>query len=332
MPTIVLDENRLAEHTGLCLRAIGSGGVVIVPTDTVYGIVCDAQHEGAKRRIYELKGRGFEKPLIGLVGNIDAAKRYAVVNEPTSRILARAWPGAVTFLLRAHRDIPMMTSRSGEIGLRIPCHPFLLACLSESGALASTSANLSGQPAARSIQEIPDALRDAVALCVDGGRTPGRESAIWRLTDGHPRLVRGTVLFVCEGNTCRSQIAEHLLRRRLPSSSQIKVASAGLLASAGEPLPRLTAEALAEKGIDAHGSAATPLTERLAREADLVFVMTEDQKQRMELLFPFLTEKVAPVTVLQVDDPAGGDIFRYRQIRDILTQRIEETVLRSVAL
>jgi len=332
MPTIVLDEARVTEQTELFLRTVTSGGIAIVPTDTVYGIVCDAENEVAKRRIYDLKGRSFAKPLIALVGNLSTARRYACISEPTARILSRTWPGAVTFLLRAHHAIPMMTSPSGEIGLRIPDHPFLLACLSGTYAIASTSANLSGQTAARSLKDIPETLRDTVHLCVDGGETHGRESTIWRLTGEEPHLVRGTVLFVCEGNTCRSQIAEHLLRSRLPSGLQVRVVSAGLLASHGEPLPLLTAQVLGEKGIDARGSAATPLTERLAHEADLLFVMTSDQKERLEVLFPFVTEKVVPVTVLGVDDPAGGDISRYRQVRDILLQRIEQTVLRSIAL
>jgi len=332
MQTITLDPSQQCEQAAVLTATIRAGGVAVVPTDTVYGLVCDARNERAKRRIYEIKGRRFDKPLIGFVGSVQAARRVCRLSEDHLRIVNRAWPGATTFLLPAAAEIPLMTSPAGEIGLRMPDHQLLLTCLNETDLLASTSANVSGEGACRSLDRVPDAVKEAVDLCIDGGKTPRGESAIWRLTPQGPLLVRGTVLFVCEGNTCRSPMAEHLLRQALAPSGSINVISAGLMAPAGTPISRLAIEVLAEQGIDARSSVTTPVSQHLLRTADLVFVMTDDQKERVEILWNRNVPTVVPVISLNVDDPAGGDgISAYRKVRDILVRQIEKVVLTRIA-
>lgn len=159
------------------------GGVAIVPTDTVYGLICDGMDESAKRRIYDIKGRDENKPLIGFVDTIDKVKIFAEVPPEKENLLKRNWPGAKTYILTAKREISLITAETGKIAFRIPDHGFLLKLLKGFDIVASTSANFSGEKAPSSIEEIPDALKEKVDIIIDGGSVCGKPSEIWDITE-----------------------------------------------------------------------------------------------------------------------------------------------------
>ena len=169
----------LIEKTEKILRA---GGVAVVPTDTVYGLVCDGLNDEAKERIFEIKERSGKKPLIGFVDTIEKVKRFAKVPQEKTTILKENWPGAVTFVLKAKRNLLRMTTEANTIAFRIPNHGFLLELIKRFEVLASTSANISGEKAPGSIEEIPDVLKNKADIVIDGGTISGTPSSILDLT------------------------------------------------------------------------------------------------------------------------------------------------------
>lgn len=177
----------LLEKTETILR---NGGVAVVPTDTVYGIVCDGLNEKAKDRIFEVKGRCAGKPLIGFVDTIEKVKRFAEAPPEKIPFLEKGWPGATTFILKTKEKISRMTTETGTMAFRIPAHGFLLSLIRRFDVLASTSANISGEKAPCCIEEIPDSLKEMVDVVIDGGITPGKPSAILDITGSTPRPLR----------------------------------------------------------------------------------------------------------------------------------------------
>lgn len=171
-------------------RVLKGGGVAIVPTDTVYGLICDGLNEKAKKRIYEIKGRSLNKPLIGFVDSIEKVEKFAEVRPEKIDILKDNWPGAVTFILKAKKPLSHITTKTSTIAFRIPDNEFLLKLIKKFDILASTSANISGEKSPCSIDEIPDSLKEKVDIIIDSGATAGAPSCIWDITGRKKRQLR----------------------------------------------------------------------------------------------------------------------------------------------
>lgn len=171
-------------------NTLKSGGVVIVPTDTVYGLICEGLTDRAKERIYGIKGRSKDKPLIGFVNTLEKVKSFAEVSAEREIILKQNWPGAKTYLLKAIKDIYLVTAKTGKIAFRIPAHEFLLNILERFDLIASTSANISGEKASLSVADIPDVIREEADVIIDGGRLCGKPSDIWDITGDSPLRLR----------------------------------------------------------------------------------------------------------------------------------------------
>ncbi|KAM4657102.1 LOW QUALITY PROTEIN: threonylcarbamoyl-AMP synthase [Amazona ochrocephala] len=157
------------EAVSAAAGALRAGGLVAVPTDTVYGVACLAQDSGAVRSIYSLKGRNGRKPLAICVGDVERLYRYCRVNVPDA-LLRDLLPGPVTLVLQRseelNKDLNPFTSL---VGVRVPNHPFIRelarAC---SGPLALTSANISSQASTLTVSEFQD-LWPQLSLIIDGG-------------------------------------------------------------------------------------------------------------------------------------------------------------------
>lgn len=172
-----------------------SGGVAAVPTDTVYGLVCDARNVGAIRRMFAMKKRPAEKAFPIFVRDVAAARCYAYISDAKARFLAKVWPGAVTVVLHHKEKLPSLLTGGGEaVGIRIPDHPFLRELLSRLGfPLAQTSANISAEPAAKSREEVERYFGAADAqpdILVDGGILPGASSTAIDFTGASPLILR----------------------------------------------------------------------------------------------------------------------------------------------
>lgn len=164
--------------------AIDRGDLVIYPTETVYGLAGDALDPDAVERVFDVKGRDRSNPVSLAVPSVDAAKAYT---DPTERELAfmRAFlPGPVTVLADRGPAVPdVLTAGSDRVGVRVPDHDLALDLLQRVAPITSTSANVSGEPSARTVDEIGAPVREAVAVTLDGGRTPGTESTVVDVAD-----------------------------------------------------------------------------------------------------------------------------------------------------
>lgn len=178
----------------LAQRVLREGGLVVFPTDTVYGVGAAVDCPQAVARLYTVKGRPLDRPIPVLVSSIDQVERLAAgVDERVKRLLATFWPGALTVVVPAQEWLPEeIVRQTGTVGLRMPDHPVALAIIEAAGgALATTSANRSGEREACTAEEARDALGDRVELILDGGRSPGgRPSTVVAVKDGELRVLR----------------------------------------------------------------------------------------------------------------------------------------------
>ena len=152
------------------------GGVVIYPTDTVYGLGCDPANVDATRRICEIKGRA-DKPLPLACSDVETARRIVEFNPIAERLAERFWPGPLTMVLPARVDYPIwVTHGARTLGVRVPDHQVArrLAKLS-GGVIVSTSANKSGDPPPKTAQEAAEQIGEEVDLILDAGPAPLRQ-------------------------------------------------------------------------------------------------------------------------------------------------------------
>ena len=155
---------------------LSQGELVIFPTDTVYGIGAAVDRPDAVARLYVAKGRPLDRPIPVLISNIAQVQRLACdVDARLERFLRNFWPGGLTVVLKAAKWLPReIVGDTGNVGLRIPDHNVALALIEAAGgAIATTSANRSGEPAATTPEEAYEALADEAALVLDGGMSPG---------------------------------------------------------------------------------------------------------------------------------------------------------------
>jgi L-threonylcarbamoyladenylate synthase len=171
-----------------------AGGVVALPTETVYGLAADITHESAIERVYAIKGRPRDHPLIVHVGSVREMEQYAVAVPPAAhRLAARFWPGPLTIVLRKSPQVPdVVTAGQPTVALRMVDHPLTLAILRVfGGAVAAPSANRFGRVSPTSAEHVRDDLGDDVDYIVDGGPCRvGVESTIVDLSGEVPAIPR----------------------------------------------------------------------------------------------------------------------------------------------
>jgi tRNA threonylcarbamoyl adenosine modification protein (Sua5/YciO/YrdC/YwlC family) len=156
------------------LAVLGAGGLVVMPTDTVYGVGCLAFNSEAVARLYLVKGRPDDKPIPVLLGSADELDRVVIeVPQPMRHLAQTFWPGPLTLILPRHPSLPQAIGPGATVGVRVPAHRLAQRLLSAAGPMAVTSANLSGEPPARSAGEAETALAGRVDLILDDGPSPG---------------------------------------------------------------------------------------------------------------------------------------------------------------
>jgi L-threonylcarbamoyladenylate synthase len=181
---------RQIEQAAEVLRA---GGVVAFPTETVYGLGADARNEAAVRRVFAIKGRPADHPLIVHLARADWLDDWARVVPKAARALARAfWPGPLTLVLaRAPHVLDAVTGGQDSVALRVPNHPIALALIEAAGALVAPSANRFGRVSPTTAAHVRAELGDAVDLILDGGPCRvGVESTVLSLIGETPTLLR----------------------------------------------------------------------------------------------------------------------------------------------
>jgi L-threonylcarbamoyladenylate synthase len=157
--------------TAEAAKIILGGGVVIYPTETVYGLGASAFNETAILRIFEIKKRPLFMPITLAVSSLEMLGEVAEIQDEDLSLLKRLLPGPVTVLVKKRDVVPdVLTAGSPLVGIRYPDHEAALRMIAAAGPITSTSANITGQPAPSGPEEISDHIRRSVDLMVDGGR------------------------------------------------------------------------------------------------------------------------------------------------------------------
>ncbi|MCX6777695.1 MAG: L-threonylcarbamoyladenylate synthase [Candidatus Micrarchaeota archaeon] len=187
---ITVKTSDLSRALEICTDAIKNGGFVVAPTDTLYGILADATDENAVAKVVGAKGRE-NKPISVIVSDFRMMEKYAEVPAGAMEKMRKMLPGPFTIVFRPKFKFPQSLFVSDSVGIRIPKHSFVLEVCRRAGVpLTATSANISGQPAASSLREVPESIRNAAAFCVDGGTC--EHSAPSTVVDmrGEPKIIR----------------------------------------------------------------------------------------------------------------------------------------------
>jgi L-threonylcarbamoyladenylate synthase len=173
---------------------IKMGSLIAFRTDTFYGLGADPFNRDALQKLRALKGRDDGKPILLVIGDASEVARFSSRRSKCFDALsARHWPGALTLVVSAKADLPTeLTAGTGTIGLRLPADDAVRLLVREcGGALTATSANLAGEPPARTAGEVARSFPDGLALIIDGGATHTEEpSTVLDVSRDEPRLIR----------------------------------------------------------------------------------------------------------------------------------------------
>lgn len=161
----------------LAAQALGDGAIAIFPTETCYGIGCDATDETAIKRIFEIKKRNRKKALPVITGDIQTAKRYCYITGDAEKLIKKFMPGPLTLVVKAKANLPKaLTANSGKIAFRISGNKIANALAKRLGKpLVATSANLEGKKEIYSGKEAIEKFANCVDLIIDAGALPKRK-------------------------------------------------------------------------------------------------------------------------------------------------------------
>jgi tRNA threonylcarbamoyl adenosine modification protein (Sua5/YciO/YrdC/YwlC family) len=187
--------NPAARQAGLAAakRALQAGQLTVIPTDTLYGLAADAFSPEAVAGLLQAKGRGRDMPVAVLVGSWHTIDGLSQGVSPQARELIRAfWPGGLSLVVRQAPSLAWdLGNTNGSVMVRMPLHPVAIELLREVGPLATSSANVSGQPAATTVAQANAQLGDLVSVYLDGGPcVTAVASTIVDLTADSPRILR----------------------------------------------------------------------------------------------------------------------------------------------
>lgn len=187
------DVDQRATGIASAASAVKGGRLVVMPTDTVYGIGADAFDRDAVGSLLAAKGRGRNMPVGVFVGSWSTIDGLVYSVPPAARELIRAfWPGALSLVVTQAPSLQWdLGDANGSVMLRMPLHPVTIELLREVGPMAQSSANVSGQPAAVTAAQAHEQLGDKVEVYLDGGPAEQQAaSTIVDLTGAHPRILR----------------------------------------------------------------------------------------------------------------------------------------------
>ncbi len=338
------------------VEILKSGGVVAIPTETVFGLVADARNREAVERIYEIKERPREKPFTVFVPDKSWIPKLGSYGKPeVQNLIDRFMPGPITLILKATSGAPeAVVSEEGKIGIRIPDHPVVKEILSKIDfPLASTSANLSGKPPLFSYKDVESQLGDKVDFVFPQDADGNLPSTVLDVSEETPVLKRKgpvslldieetidgeirfsedlimNVIFLCTGNTCRSPMAAWILKNKLGSDLllSVDVISRGTDAMNGMPMNELAIEVLLEKGYHVGPHFSQKLTEADIKAADVIYCM---EKYHFEKVREMSSKNVAKMFMPDgedVPDPIGHQLSFYRIVREMLEHSIDNYIL-----
>lgn len=337
------------------VQALVEGEVVGLPTETVYGLAAHALSASAVERLCAIKGRQ-DAPLAISVGSREAAGDFISELSPLARRLSyRCWPGPLTLVVpcdkpnSAASQLPESVQKrimgdGGCIGVRVVDHRVLSNIHRYLAApLVLTSANLTGEPAPTSAPPVATQLGDSLPLLLDDGPTRyGGASSVVRVTGNRLEVLREGVIekaamnqfikpviaLVCTGNTCRSPMAETLLReqlrRKMGSEDAVRVLSAGVAAMSGSGASPQAVEVMGGRGLDLTGHSSRPLDDAVMNVADLVLTMTRGHRSAILAAWPEMHDRVFTLRRDggDITDPVGMPVEVYEECATQLDQEL----------
>ena len=337
-----------AQKIAYCANIVRKGGLVVFPTETVYGIAANLASEEGMKRLREVKRRSEDKPFSILISQVALISNYTSTTDPALyKLIDACWPGPLTVVVPAKEP--------GEtIGVRMPDHPIALRLVQEAQCtIAAPSANFEGNPPPSTCRE---ALRDMdglVDVAIDGGPAKlGVGSSVVDLAHGSPKILRDgvikqedveritkkkNILFVCTGNSCRSVMAEYLLKSLLAGRQDVEVSSAGTGVFLQTTASSETIAVLKEEGIDAAPHLSRAINTILLKKSDLIIVMTRGHRQqvlervpevekRVYLLREFVNTPSGYQFELDVPDPIGQPHYAYKECLAIVKEAMHKIV------
>jgi L-threonylcarbamoyladenylate synthase len=186
--------DRLQSALHEAVKVILSGGVVAVPTESFYGLAVHALDEKAVERLFAVKERREDKPVLILIASTKTLESYVKeVSDKARKLMERFWPGGLTLVFRAKPILPrLLTAGAGKVGVRLSSHSVPRELARMVGApITGTSANRSGQPSCSTAQEVMEAVGKDIDLILDGGGTPGgKGSTVLDVTVDPPAVLR----------------------------------------------------------------------------------------------------------------------------------------------
>jgi L-threonylcarbamoyladenylate synthase len=184
-------EPEIIQHAGAIIK---QGGIIAFPTRCLYGLGADAFNADAVDRVFKIKQRPSQKPILILIDQrIQLERLVSHVSPAASRIMDRFWPGGVTLVFEAGGTVPQhLTAGTGKIGIRLPGHPVAAALVKSMGRpFTGTSANISGEPGCRRIDDLIPQLAQQLDAVLDAGPLKGGTgSTVVDVTDDMPRILR----------------------------------------------------------------------------------------------------------------------------------------------
>jgi|UniRef100_A0A7C6AFT9 tRNA threonylcarbamoyl adenosine modification protein (Sua5/YciO/YrdC/YwlC family) len=316
---------------------LNNNGIIAIPTDTIYGFAVDGTRYEPIKRLKDLKKRE-EKPFTYFIPR-RLLQDYVVITK--KKIIDCFVPGPITVILKKNPD-GKLGSDEEKIGVRIPDYDFVINFLDYyNKPIAVTSANISGAPALLNPFEIAEKFSE-IELIIDAGTLSGKPSTVIDLTTPIPVVKRKgaipileiekiygrrikldpslkfNLLFVCSGNSCRSPMAQGIIKTML-DTRYVEVKSAGTAAMDGLPASENARAIVKEFGGDISDHRTRYLTEELIDEADLILVMEFKHYETVLEISPgsaiktfLLKEYKRRTKYNEVSDPVGRDLSTYR--------------------
>jgi tRNA threonylcarbamoyl adenosine modification protein (Sua5/YciO/YrdC/YwlC family) len=365
MPPRVIDlrqteDTRDVVH--LAVQALAEGKLVAMPTETVYVLACSGLRESAVLKLREVCGQDPKHPLTLAVKSADEAFDYVPNLVPLGQRMARrCWPGPVTLVVDDRhpdgllRQLPGKSQKAvapgDSIGLRVPAHQIVQDILRLlAGPIVMAGAGGAENRHAVTAQEAIEHHGENVQLVLDDGRSRfGQPASAVRIIDDHwevvrpgvvsektlKRLASTMILFVCTGNTCRSPMAETLLRGLLSARLGCKpdeieergfvVMSAGIAAMMGGRASPEAVDVMAARELDLRNHESQPLTDGLVRNADYILAMTRSHRHAILQEWPEAASRVHLICRSggDVADPIGGPVEGYRRCADQIAGELD---------